>query len=280
MVVGVFFLLRVLMPLQAGETFDTTSFMSSAEKLDFQTRDGRTHTGWYFPGMRGAPVIVLCHGYRSSRVELLTLATSLQQHRYNVFDFNFAGHGDSPVGYTTLGYRESEELLAALEMLATRTDIDTKRMGLWGNSLGAYAALGAAAEFPAVKAVVVDSAYPHPTDMLQRELHRIGADAIPGLRFVITLQFRVFALFQQGLPAPPDALPRLMGTHKLFIAAGDAPELGQLTRELYQKSSPPKELAEVPRAQLPGLSDDERRDYENLVVSFYLRNLPLVATGR
>ena len=279
LVVGGFFLSRVLMPLQAGETIDPTQFLGNAQTLEFQTLDGAKHNGWFFPGLRGAPVVIICHGYRSSRSEILTLATSLQQHRYNVFAFNFAGHGESPVGHTTLGYRETEELEAALQMLATRDDIDTKRIGLYGYSLGGYAALSAAPTVPGVKAVVVDSVYPDPKALLRLELTRLGADIIPLLSTTATLEFRLFSMFYRGQEEPPDALKRMTGVPKLFIAGDDAPQLGKMTQQLYQDAPGPKDLVVLPHTNMPTLVEEERRNYENLVVSFFLRRLPLVATG-
>lgn len=278
-VVGGFFLSRALTPLQAGETIDPTSFLGNAQSLEFHTPDGRTHTGWFFPGLRGAPVVVICHGYRSSRSEILTLATSLQQHRYNVFTFNFAGHGESPVGHTSLGYLETQELMAALQMLAMRTDIDTQRIGLWGYSLGSYAVLSAAPQVPAVKAVVVDSAYPQPEALLGLELSRLGADIIPLLSSTATLEFRVFSLLYKREPRPPDALKQMAGVPKLFIAGDDAPQLSKMTQKLYEGAPEPKEIVVLPHTNMPSLMEDERRNYENLVISFFLRHLPLVATG-
>jgi pimeloyl-ACP methyl ester carboxylesterase len=274
-VASVFLLTRALMPVQAGETTSPSTFLASAEDVEFITPDGKLHDAWLFPGLRGAPLVVLCHGYRSSRTEVMTLATSLQMHRYNVLAFNFAGHGDSPVGYTTLGKLESVELLAALRSLESRTDIDVARVGLYGYSLGSYAALSAAPDFPGVKAIVVDSVYPHPADLLQRELRRLGADIIPLLGPITTLEFHVFSLFQQGRPGPPQALPRLAGIPKLFIAGEDTPRLAQFTRELYQQASDPKELTPLPRSNLATMTESERRTYEDLVVRFFLTHLPV-----
>lgn len=270
---------RALLPLQTGETIDPTSFLGNVESVQFTSPDGNTHSGWFFPGLRGAPVVILCHGYRSSRSEILTLATSLQQHRYNVFLFNFAGHGESPVGYTTLGYRETEELLAALEMLSGRTDIDTSRIGLWGYSMGAYTALAAAQQFPAVKALALDSLYANPTEMLRREVSRGGGGSIPLVPALTGLEFRAFALFFGGGPEPVEQLPRTSGVPKLFIVGDDAPGLAADTRELYKQAPGPKELVVLPRTNMASLVEDERRNYENLVVTFFLRTLPLVTSA-
>jgi len=270
---------RALLPLQTGETIDPTSFLGNVESLSFQTPDGNSHSGWFFPGLRNAPVVVICHGYRSSRSEILTLATSLQQHRYNVFAFNFAGHGESPVGYTTLGHRETEELVAALEMLAERDDIDTNRMGVWGYSLGAYAALTAAQQLPQVKAVAMDSIYPHPDELLRQELARGGGGGIPLVTTLTVLEFHIFSLFTGTSPDPVEGLPRTAGLAKLFVAGDDTPFLSEYTRALYQEAPGPKELITLPRTNMALLVEDERHNYENLVVTFFLRTLPLVTAG-
>jgi len=47
---------------------------------------------------------------------------------------------------TTFGYRESDEVRAAIDTLATRNDVDAARFGLWGYNLGAYAALARGGE--------------------------------------------------------------------------------------------------------------------------------------
>ena len=280
MVASGLFLSRALMPLKVAETTSTESFLGTAETVEFQTPDGRIHSGWFFPGLRGGPVIVLCHGYRSSRAEVMTLATSFQMHRYNVLTFNFAGHGDSPVNYTTLGNRESVELLAALEMLKSRSDVDANKVGLWGYSLGGYAVLDAAPDFPGVKAVVVDSAYSRPSNLLRRELNRLGADLIPILSTASILQFHVFSFFQPHRPGPRRSLERLGAVPKLFIVSGDAEPLGRYTQELYDAAPAPKELATLPRTSLPTLNEEERGTYENLVIRFFLQNLPVNAVRR
>jgi pimeloyl-ACP methyl ester carboxylesterase len=276
-VVSGFFLSRAMNPLQADESMDPTRFLGNAQTVEFQTPDGVTHNGWFFPGLRGGPVVVLCHGYKSSRAEILTLATSLQQHRYNVFSFNFAGHGESPVGYTTLGPKEMQELRAALEMLSRRTDVDTNRIGLWGYSLGGYVVLHTAPDLPAVKALVVDSVYPRPGALLRLELERLGGNIVPLVIPVAVAEFRAVSLLYGGTQDISADLNRTAGLPKLFLTGEDAPPLASMTQQLYAQAPGPKELAELPRTNMAAMAEEERRNYENVVVTFFYRSLPLVA---
>lgn len=274
--VGGFLLARILIPPHSSETIDPTEFLGNAQRVEFQGFDNRTRNGWFFPGLRGAPVVIICHGYRSNRQEILTLGTSLQQHRYNVFAFNFAGHGDSPVGYTTFGYQESEELRAVLRMLARRKDVDSNRIGLWGYSLGAYVALSVAQQSEQVKALVLDSVYPTPSDLLRLELANSGTDFIPLLGKVTLSEFHLLSLLYRDHPDPRLALDALAGMPKLFVSGDDAPGLAAFTQELYDAAPGPKELLPLPRTNMASLADVERRSYENQIVGFFLRSLPLV----
>src|SRR5229473_1292199 len=98
--------------------------------------------------------------------ELLTLVSALQDHQYNVFVFDFAAHGVNP-GITTFGYREADEVRAAIDILAVRNDVDAARFGLWGYNLGAYAALREAENDKRIRALVLDSVYDEPKQMVK-----------------------------------------------------------------------------------------------------------------
>lgn len=274
--VGGFLLERVLTPPHAGETLDPTRLIGATQAISFETPDGVSHNAWFFPGVRRGPVIIALHGYRSSRSEVLTLASSLQEHRYNVVAFNFAGHGESPSKRTKLGFVEAEELRAAIQMLSRRTDINSQRIGLWGHSLGAYAALSVAVETPAVKALVLDSAYVYPADLLGIELRRIGAHWVPVLRSITRLEFWLYT-FAYRSQRPEEQLDRLAGIPKLFFSGSDQPILERLTRELFDRVPGPKEQVTLSRTALAMLAEEERTAYENQVVSFFLTHLPPTA---
>lgn len=275
-VFGFFLLARIVTPPRAGESLDLTQLLGTTQAMTFTTPDGLSHNGWFFPGVRGGAVIILVHGYRSTRSEILTLASSLQEPRYNVFTFNLAGHGESPVSRTTLGYEETQELLAALEELARRPDVDSNRIGIWGHSLGAYAALAASQRFPGVKALILDSVYARPEDMLRVELRRLGANWVPLLSAVTRLEFKLYTWGSRGNDSATEG-QRVGAIPKMFLAGNDQPALAALTRQVYERAPEPKQLVTLPRTASPALGGEERSDYENQIISFFLTNLPPVA---
>src|SRR6266571_4033192 len=83
-----FLVYRIVKPQRTSTDISMESFPGRPEIVGFSVPELGKREGWFFPGLRGAPTIVLCHGYESSRGELLTLVSALQDHQYNVFVFD------------------------------------------------------------------------------------------------------------------------------------------------------------------------------------------------
>src|SRR5208282_2392668 len=173
-----FLVYRIVKPQRTSSEIDMESFPGKPDLVDFDVSGIGVRHGWFFPGLRGAPTIILCHGYGSSRGELLTLVSALQDHQYNVFVFDFAAHGGN-AGITTFGYRETDEVRAAVDTVAARNDVDPSQIGLWGYNLGAYAALREAENDHRIKAIVVDSVYDQPQQMVKIGVERNGLGGFP-----------------------------------------------------------------------------------------------------
>src|SRR5579862_6402725 len=82
--ISFYVLYRIVHPSVTRIEINAADFPGHPQDFSFDVPAGGQRAGWFFPGFRGAPTIVLCHGYGSSRGELLTLATSLQDRQYNV----------------------------------------------------------------------------------------------------------------------------------------------------------------------------------------------------
>src|ERR1700675_3067640 len=65
---------RAIVPDRLPETIDPNSFLlRNFQSLPFESIDKVSLEGWFIPSIRGAPVIFLCHGYKSNRSDVLTL---------------------------------------------------------------------------------------------------------------------------------------------------------------------------------------------------------------
>ena len=122
--------------------------MNSFMPLSFVDRTGGEHEGWLLLGLRGAPAIILCHGYDSNRSDLLSIGTILRDNHFNVYIFNFHGP-KAKESFSDLGSRQASDLLSAINVVTRQPDVNPNRVGLFGTSVGGYAALAAAEWRPA-----------------------------------------------------------------------------------------------------------------------------------
>jgi pimeloyl-ACP methyl ester carboxylesterase len=275
--ISVFLMYRILAPTRTQMELSATDFPGRPEESKFTVPGGAQRGGWFFPGLRGAPTIILCHGYGSSRGELLTLATSLQDRQYNVFMFDFIGHGDNK-GYSTMGYVEARELKAALDELSKRDDVDATKFGIWGTNIGAYAALAVAEQSPQIRAVVVESVYDQPPDFMKIQIDHSGLAGIPFLKDLTVRAFDWKMKEHKDLPPISKNLSHTAGVFKLFLESPDEPKLAQSTRDLYLRAPEPKQDAVLGQGNYAGMQDDAKKLYENRVLSFFLVYLPATAS--
>jgi hypothetical protein len=271
--VAAYMVYRVVSPVTVESSVDLTNFPGHPEELAYTTSDGGSRSGWFFPGLTSAPIIVLCPGYQTNRGETLPLAAAIQDHGYNVFVFDTIGSRGKNL--STLGYREIGELRAAVAAVSRRDDVDRTRIGYWGTDLGGYAALAAAEGDPRVRAIAVESAYDHPRDLANVLLDRQGMDSLPLLRSFARKDFYWLHYSERGLPPVSANLDRLAHVTKLFLSAPEEPALARSTEQLYNMAPEPKELVKLDRGQYSGLVDGEKRVYEDRLVSFFLANLPV-----
>ena len=264
----------IVKPQRTSSEINMASFPGRPDEVDFTVAGLGSRRGWFFPGFRGAPTVVLLHGYESSRGELLTLVSALQDHQYNVFVFDFAAHGAN-AGVTTFGYREADEVRAAIDTLAKRNDVDAARFGLWGYNLGAYAALREAEKDPRVRALALDAVYDYPKQMVKIGVEKTGVGGFPFVVRSAQMCFEWMNYDHMKDPPLSAKLPGIAGVPMLFIQAGDDPELASITREVFLKAPEPREQAIIPHGNFVNLPDDEKRDYENRIVTFFLTRLPV-----
>ncbi len=269
---------RMLHPERRGAGLTPEDLLGHITTVQYTLPGGGNREGWFFPGLRGAPVLLLCHGYKWQRSDVLTLATTLEENQYNVFVFDFSGHGKSQ-GSTTMGPREATEVLTAIAVMAQRNDVDRAKMGLWGADVGGFAALAAAAADRRVAAVVAESVFDKPIDFFTGELNREGYGSLPVIGWMAQLGFQVAELPYRGQPPLGTRLGALAKIPKLFIALRENHQLAESTLGLFSAAPEPREQWVMPQASYLTMTNDEKRTYDNAVLSFFLRVLPPVPSS-
>jgi pimeloyl-ACP methyl ester carboxylesterase len=266
----------IVKPQRTSTEINMASFPGRPDEVEFSVSGLGDRKGWFFPGLRGAPTIILCHGYQSSRGELLTLVSALQDHQYNVFVFDFAAHGAN-AGVTTFGYKETDELRGAVDVIAKRNDVDPTRFGVWGYNMGAYVALREAEKDPRVRALALDSIYDVPKQMVKIGVEQTGVGGFPLMVRSAQTTFEWMNHTYRNDPPASAKLKTMAGVPIMFIQAADDPQLANTTRDMFMKAPEPREQAIIAHGNFVNLPDEEKRAYENRIVTFFLARLPISA---
>jgi hypothetical protein len=158
--------LSTLHPARVQVVRNDAAGLGLLEDASFVTSDGLTIRGWYHPSSNRAGII-LGHGWGGSRETLLSEARMLARHGYGVLVFDWRAHGDSDGDTCTWGDLERRDLLAAIDYVAARPDVDPARIGVVGFSMGGDVAIDVAAVDPRIKALVIEGA----TGTYEEEIH-------------------------------------------------------------------------------------------------------------
>ena len=250
-------------PADLGLRFEAISFPSRRDSVRLE--------GWLLPGESGAPSIVFVHGLGSTRSgdHALELARLLQGRGYNALLFDLRAHGSSGGERVAAGLHEKSDVLGAIDYLRSRGL--SRPVGLLGFSYGAATALLAAADEPAVQAVVADSPFARATDLIAQETARktpvpewLAPAFLPGAG--------ALALLFHGIDLRDSAPDRAAGrlTYPVLVIHGEADERIPVEhgRRVYESAPAGSELWLVPDAGHVEAYELQPREYERRLLAY------------
>jgi len=129
-------------------------FNISYQSLDLITEDGVRLSAWYTPPRKGV-VILLAHGYGDNRPEWIHAI--LAKKGYGIMSWDARAHGESDGEISTIGYLEVLDVKAALDYVLAQPGVE--HVGAWGGSMGGATLIRAAATFPEIEALFIDSSF-------------------------------------------------------------------------------------------------------------------------
>src|SRR5262245_55594628 len=256
------------------ENMDKTpaSFDLASEDVAFKTGDGVELKGWWVPAESPHGTAVLVHGLNRSRIEMVRKAPFLHAQGWNALLFDLRHHGESGGEATTFGYREKDDVRAAVALARSRSSAPVV---VWGVSLGAASAVLAAADDPTVAGVVCDSTYRSLRDTVH---HHLGL--FRGFRWWLSIvpswpvsDEIVFWMGRRG-DFDPDAVDvraaagRLQGRPALFVANSDDRRMPkEIAFELQKAAGEKAQVLIVPGTSHGGAWRDGTAAYEAAVTA-------------
>jgi pimeloyl-ACP methyl ester carboxylesterase len=243
-----------------------------ASNITFASGSGTLIHGWLSHGKPGQGAVLLLHGLRGDRRDMLSRAKFLRARGYSVLLIDFQTHGESRGSEITFGDLESRDVTAAIQYMHHK--LPDEQVAVIGASLGA-AAFVLAEERPAVAAVVLEQMYPTIQQAVagRARLHLgpLGPVFAPLLMLQMQSQLKIPANRLRPIERLPQiGAPVLIvnGTQDSYTSIDDA-------RAELAAASNPKELWAVQGAGHVDLHAFAKAQYEQRVGDFlgrYLRS--------
>jgi hypothetical protein len=151
--------------------------------LDFDVRrfdgaDGTSYEAWYVPGPPSAPLALLFHGYSESKARLLDEAKAFHELGFGLLLVDFRGSGGSSGHETTIGYREADDVAAAMAYARDRLARD--RPILYGRSMGSAAVLRAVSALQVeAAAIILESPFDRLLSTVKNRFSAMGIPSFP-----------------------------------------------------------------------------------------------------
>ncbi len=115
---------------------------AEVEPHRLQTDDGQELGAWLVRGDRKKGCVLLLHGYRNSRSQMLPVMQCLAEAHFTVLAITLRAHGDSTGEVNDLGLSARHDVVAAVEFL--QKECPRRPIYIVGRSLGAATAIFAA----------------------------------------------------------------------------------------------------------------------------------------
>jgi fermentation-respiration switch protein FrsA (DUF1100 family) len=238
------------------------------------TSDGLKLVGWYIAPPKNGALIILLHGYKNNRAEMLNEAEMLWRHGYGLLISAVRAHDRSEGERITFGINEMMDMEAWYQFLLTRPEVNPERIGMLGNSMGGQVAIHYAALNPKIKAVATNCTFASLSDIVETGVRYFAG--LPPFPFAPLMLW--WGEREAGFKASQVDAAQWIGAispRAVFLMVGGAdaiisPASGQ---RLYAAAGHPKELwydPLVPHAEFDSLRAAE---FERRVSSFFDRYL-------
>ena len=231
--------------------------------------------GWFIPvdsnPAYSPPTIIVAHGWSHNVAYMLPVTRLLHKAGFGVLLYDARGHGTSGDDGPITIAKFAEDLIAAVDYLGGRSDVDTARLGVVGHSLGGAAAIVAASMEPRIRVVVSSSAFADPIALAWEPLRALHIPRWPFLWLVCHFIERWLGTTMADI-APQNRIGQL--TAPLLLIHGDSDRfIPSFNMEiLYERA--PRERTQ--RWLIPGRGHlDVIRDprYGSRVVEFLSKHL-------
>lgn len=164
-------------PDERNRTDTPAAYGASFENVTFTASDRNQVSGWYLPNTSTNTTFIIAHGQFRSRYEGLQRGVDFWKAGNSVLLFDMRHHGQSRAEFSSIGFYERRDILAAIEYVRARTP--QTQIVLLGISMGAASTLMAAAEAQNIRAVIAESSFLSLRDAVYHHTSMMNLPTVP-----------------------------------------------------------------------------------------------------
>jgi len=252
---------------------------------NWRNRDGTAARGWLLRGTDGAPAVVLLHRYGGDRSWLFNLGIKLNEaNGFTILWPDLRGHGlNPPVTTSTLGMKEGDDLLAALDFLRGLKGTNQEHLtrdvfGAYGVELGAYAAMRGAVKAPELRVLVLDSVPRSSDELMDAGISQHTGVTSPALLSIVRFATRAYFLGQYQNGSSCQMASELKNQRVLLLAGADDGYLRDSTNAVemcFQNKANVEAKLDLPLTgfNLPSATGERGEGYDRPVIDFFSKTL-------
>jgi len=237
----------------------------NVQAVTFHSDSGANVAAWWCPLPDSRGTVLLLPGVRANRLSMVDRARFLRRSGYSILLIDFQATGETKGDHITFGWKESRDVLAAVEFVRKMQPAD--HIGIIGSSLGGAATLLA---YPPLKAeaLILEAVYPTidvaTTNRLQNYLGPIG----PWLAPLLLRQLRTRIGVSADDLRPINHIADVSCPILLINGEKDRNTRPEDARLLFSRAQSPKQLWFVSNAGHVDLHKAATAEYESRVLAF------------
>jgi dipeptidyl aminopeptidase/acylaminoacyl peptidase len=251
-------------------TVPPTALGSKGEAVTIDENDGVKLGAWYCPGESSSPLVILFHGYGGEKSATLHEARAFLKMGASVLLVDFRGSGDSSESYTTIGFREADDVAAAVRF--ARSHYSPSRVILYGQSMGASAVLRAV-RYCGVQAddIIVEAVFDRMLSTVQHRFEAMHVPSFPSAELLVFWGGRQFG-FDAFAHNPVEYAPGVRCPILFLHGAADPRARIDEARRVYDAIPGAKTFREFPGARHEPLVVRFPKEWNEVVGEFLRPN--------
>lgn len=190
---------------------------SPFSRVCFKSEDGMTIRGWHAPPASRGETVLLLHGHRGNRDQLLVHAEYLVEAGFGALLIDFRNHGESDGEFTSMGYHEIKDARAAYRFLREQAEVEA--IAIWGHSMGGAVASQLMSEENAA-GLVIDATFADFPAVVRQGLIARGLPGSP-ITEILTTLYGWLSRSDFSALRPIDQLARVEKSVLLFHGSDD-----------------------------------------------------------